>query len=507
MNEGLAAEHITPYDRLALDEATMVALLASKTRNEGLVDYFGAALHAELVKLARATTGPRRRRAPGTRVYVLPGIMGSQLGFLRRSPKPADILWLDPIDIAFGRLTDLALHDESRIVALGAMNYTYLKLTLSLRKAGYDAVLLDYDWRRDIASLGTALAERISADGREEIAIVGHSMGGLVARAALTHAAGKQVSQVILLGTPNAGSLAAVQALRGTYSVVRKIAMLDLRHSAEFLAQHVFSTFPGLHELLPAGRGASDFDLFDSTVWPAAGPAANAALLRNAAGLDARLAPADPRFHLVIGCNRTTATGVALREGEFEYEYSLQGDGTVPIELARLAGARHSYVECSHSDLPLDDRVIAATADLLATGATQRRRCGEPHARARCRAARAVPGQDRLAAHDARTAATVSRHAERSAAWAHGAAAAARGRETPRRTYRHRRRRQCANGGGSGCRTARGTRARCGRRRRQARRRRDRGLAATSGGQRRRRQRDADPARSAARRSRGAPRP
>jgi hypothetical protein len=47
--------------------------------------------------------------------------------------------------------------------------------------------------------------------------------------------------------------------------------------------------------------------------------------------------------------------------GDFEYEYSMQGDGTVPIELARLPGARHSYVECGHSDLPLSDRVIAGT--------------------------------------------------------------------------------------------------------------------------------------------------
>ncbi len=84
------------------------------------------------------------------------------------------------------------------------------------------------------------------------------------------------------------------------------------------------------------------------------------------------MAPADARFNMVVGCNRTTATGVALRDGDFEYEYSLQGDGTVPIELARLAGARHSYVECGHSDMPLADRVIAGTIDLLRTGATQR---------------------------------------------------------------------------------------------------------------------------------------
>ena len=125
------------------------------------------------------------------------------------------------------------------------MNYSYLKFTLSLRKAGFDAVLLDYDWRRDIATLGKLLADRIAADGRDDVALIGHSMGGLVARAALTHAAGKHVSQLIMLGTPNAGSLAAVQALRGTYSVVRKIAMLDLRHDAEYLARNVFASFPG----------------------------------------------------------------------------------------------------------------------------------------------------------------------------------------------------------------------------------------------------------------------
>ena len=180
------------------------------------------------------------------------------------------------------------------------------------------------------------------------------------------------VSQLIMLGTPNSGSLAAVQALRGTYSVVRKIAMLDLRHDAEFLARNVFASFPGLHELLPANKSVSDLDLFDAAVWPAKGPGPDAALLRAAAGLEQRMAPADARFTMVVGCNRTTATGVALRDGDFEYEYSLQGDGTVPIELARLAGARHSYVECGHSDMPLADRVIAGTIDLLATGATQR---------------------------------------------------------------------------------------------------------------------------------------
>jgi pimeloyl-ACP methyl ester carboxylesterase len=367
---GSSSDHITPYDRLALDEGVIVALLAAPAPNEGLVEYFGAELHAELVRLARQTVA----HPPGAgarRVYVLPGIMGSQLGMVRGGGKPNDILWLDPIDFQLGRLTDLKLTADSRVIALGAMNYSYLKLTLSLRAAGFDAVLLDYDWRRDVVTLGKLLAERIAADGRDDVALVGHSMGGLVARGALAQPAGRHVSRVVMLGTPNSGSFGAVQALRGTYSVVRKLAQLDLRHDAEFLAREVFSTFPGLHELMPA-PAEGDLDLFDPAAWPAEGPGPDRALLRAAARLGARIAGGDARCHVVVGCNYATATGIALQGAEFEYEYSRRGDGTVPIALARLPGADHGYIDCDHSDLPRDDRVIAGTIDLLGNGVTQR---------------------------------------------------------------------------------------------------------------------------------------
>jgi pimeloyl-ACP methyl ester carboxylesterase len=360
---GAPSDHITPYDRLALDEPTLIALLSAPRPNEGLVEYFGAELHAELVALARAPQSAGDRAA--RRVYVLPGIMGSQLGLPRGGGRPNDILWLDPIDFQSGRLTDLRLGASTRVVAMGAMSYSYLKLTLSLRAAGFDAVLLDYDWRRDLASLGKLLARRIEADGRDDVALIGHSMGGLVARAALTHEIGQRVSRLVMLGTPNAGSLGAVQALRGNYAVVRKLAQLDLRHDAEYLAREVFSTFPGLHELLPASGAIGGLDLFDAGAWPQGGPGPDVGLLRAAAGLGSRLATGDARCVAVVGCNQVTATGLTLEGGEFAYEYSLRGDGTVPMALAELAGARAAYVDCAHSDMPLDDRVIGGAIDLL----------------------------------------------------------------------------------------------------------------------------------------------
>jgi hypothetical protein len=364
-------EHVTPYDRLALPESVMIALLAAPAPSEGLVEYFGPDLHAELAGLARRSLtqppGPHARR-----VYVLPGIMGSQLGIVRGPGKPNDILWLDPIDFQLGRLTDLTFDAGTRVVALGAMSYSYLKLTLSLRVAGFDAVLLDYDWRRDLATLGRQLAERLAADGREDVALVGHSMGGLVARGALACPAGRRVTRVIMLGTPNSGSLGAVQALRGTYSVVRKLAQLDLRHDAEFLAREVFSSFPGLHELLPARLDGCGLDLYDATGWPADGAGPDPDLLRAAARLGSRIAPGDARCYVIVGCDFPTATGIARVGAEFEYEYTRGGDGTVPVALAHLPGAQHGYIDCDHSELPLDDRVIAGTIDLLGGTASPR---------------------------------------------------------------------------------------------------------------------------------------
>ena len=52
------------------------------------------------------------------------------------------------------------------------------------------------------------------------------------------------MQRVLLLGTPNGGSFAAVQALRGTYAVVRKVARLDANASAETLDERGLQLLP-----------------------------------------------------------------------------------------------------------------------------------------------------------------------------------------------------------------------------------------------------------------------
>jgi pimeloyl-ACP methyl ester carboxylesterase len=341
-------------------------LLASGERKDELVELLGADGYRELAQLARQAQTVRRRGGPT--VYVLPGLMGSRIG--TRGRLLDDVLWLDVIEVAAGHLTRLALPRGARLRALGMMWLNTLKLKLSLTVAGFDARAHPYDWRLPIETLAAQLNARIAAEGRRGVMLVGHSMGGLVARAALSGGA-ERVRRIVQIGAPNGGSFAPVLALRAVYPTVRKLAALDLRHSAEDLARIVFRTLPSLHELLPLPQGTQP-DLFDATQWPGDALRPDPRLLAAALEARRRWPGADRRCLHVIGIRQETVTGIRRAGDQFEFELSDDGDGTVPLGLAELASGRSWYVAEKHGGLPNNGRVISAVVDLLRTGETQR---------------------------------------------------------------------------------------------------------------------------------------
>ena len=372
-------DRVSSYDRLAWSASDLEAMLANGERRLELVAYFGRSEYDALARLAQQSVLQRERaiRSSGSdtraRVWILPGIMGSHLGRRRGSGDPADIIWLDPVDIAIGRLYQLRrAPDLAPLVPLGVLMFSYLKLKLLLDAAGFDARFFDYDWRDDIETLGQRFAAAVRADGRPA-SIVAHSLGGLVARAALHLSdAPLDVSRVVLLGTPNGGSFAAVQAIRGSYSVVRHIAMLDLLHGAEQLARDVFATFVSLYQMMPRHWPAASNNLFDLTTWPASGPRPRGELLEQASVVDSKLAPADARFVVIAGDGLDTVVGLQCSHNDFEYQIAATGDGTVPLFAALLQGAATYLGKVGHSDLPRNDLIGAAVIDILRSGATTR---------------------------------------------------------------------------------------------------------------------------------------
>jgi hypothetical protein len=371
---------VSVYDRLRHDDAQLCALLAAGKLERELQAVFGTALHAELSALAhhaaRVARAAARRASSGApappatpTVVVVPGILGSQIGELRPAPLPPDLLWLDPQDVIAGRLGRLRL-PGAPLVPLGALPLSYLPLRLRLQAAGLRVEVHDYDWRLDLTMLAPALAARVRAvDG--PVAIVAHSMGGLLVRAALPLLADAQLERVILLGVPQRGAYGAVQALRGSYPVVRRLAALDAHHDAESLASDVFAGFPSLYQLLPDADWAGT-DLHDATNWPGHGPRPDPTLLVRARGFLASLPPVDGRFCQVVGTGQRTVSGIrrAARgpagAGGFRYAIDGNGDGTVANGSALLPGLPTWSVRCEHSRLPRDARVGRALVELLA---------------------------------------------------------------------------------------------------------------------------------------------
>ncbi len=360
-------ESRAPLPLHRLHDEEIERLLARGDRRQELIAQFGAEGYQELSTLARQAAATRVRGGPV--VYVLPGLMGSRIG--TRGRLLDDVIWLDPIEVVAGHLTRLALPRGARLSALGVMLLNALKLKFSLQIAGFDARFHAYDWRRSVERLADELIERVTAEGARDPMLVGHSMGGVVARVALGVDKGR-IARVVQLGAPNHGSFAPVLALRGVYPTVRKLAALDLRHDAEDLARMVFRTLPSLHELLPDRARAGGADLFDPSSWPEDALRPDGELLSDAASARRRWPENEPRCLHVVGVRQDTVVAAELRGKQFHFRHADDGDGTVPRALAEVTGSPAWFVAEKHGGLPNNGKVISAVVDLLRHGTTDR---------------------------------------------------------------------------------------------------------------------------------------
>jgi pimeloyl-ACP methyl ester carboxylesterase len=149
-----------------------------------------------------------------------------------------------------------------------------------------------YDWRRDNVESAQLLFRRIEALKRRlgnpdlKFNIIAHSMGGLVARYAAmygsadlaatpqpTWAGAKHFDKIFLLGTPNDGSIMALDALLNGFSYVG--GGLNLPFIQDITRFDVF-TIPSIYQLLPNKDAVTAYDedlkpltidLYDPAIW------------------------------------------------------------------------------------------------------------------------------------------------------------------------------------------------------------------------------------------------
>ena len=325
----------------------------------------------DILEMLHRDDGP-----PQVRIFVLPGLMGSQL-----SDRDGihGLVWLDPVGLAIGsdfpalRLTPDGIHDADsgvKIEAAGPVPLIYDRLAVTLMAAfGRSVDYLAYDWRKPVAICGSDVADRIAKKiGNSKnipVILVVHSLGGLVAARAIEHlkqkypAVHKCVKGLVSMGTPWKGSFNGALAMCAQGKTVEQFAMLtkwDVREIAD-----ICQTFWGLSDTLPGDYP----ELLNPEIY-APGPLASSpnAIQQLSSPKTLNIKPPVNTFAIVSDLFNTVNNLVPKKSG-FEIEEG-PGDGTVPLWSATYGGTLESVtVIQKHMTLPMDGRAIKATIDRI----------------------------------------------------------------------------------------------------------------------------------------------
>jgi len=373
--------------------------------------HLGTERYERLRQLALQTGG--KRGVKKGNVVVLHGIMGGELTVYNN--KTEQRIWLHFPRLIIGGAGWLRMRDGGVSIydvrATGILKKWYSELLLGLAQ-DWNVQAFWFDWRRDLADAADALNDKISEWFGQDtpVHLVGHSMGGLVARTFILRQAerwkrawdengkGLKGGRLVMLGTPNHGSFAIPQICTGVEGSVRKLVIADLKHNASELVS-IVNSFPGSYQMLPSNLVMKTMEpLYDAKTYGSFN--VPQALLDRARRHHEALQPIVDRDRMsyIAGFNRHTYDDIHDMGGLDSidaYSASMNGDGTVPHRLGFLEqdGKRIPtfFADAEHGSLPNDQSVIEATLQLLETGQCSRLPASIP---ARARGPAAVAGAE-----------------------------------------------------------------------------------------------------------------
>jgi hypothetical protein len=379
------------------DELAEIFRRPPMDEEKSLRAYLGDERYQRMHLLALRRNIARARSKPSGNVVVIPDFMGSNLAAVGRDGVQEEV-WLNPRLLATGEFQRLRLAEDGRssakpdndIRACGVMKCHYGELLLSL-SGRWNVRSFWFDWRKDVRLAAAQLEVNLRswfADGTA-VHLVGHGLGGLVARAfidghpkrwdALWDRQGVGVAggRIIMVGTPNRGSFVALQSLMGIDPLVGKLIQLDGRQNPIEVRQ-ILNSFVGTYQMLPAPGVAGAEALYSSTTYPAL--AVTQRHLDDARQLHEALTHAvdAARMVNVAGDGHPTPSGIKDLDKLHQpdgYEVSLNGDGRVPHELGHLQTSDGQpvptyYVAEDHGNLISSPAVLTAIDELLETGKT-----------------------------------------------------------------------------------------------------------------------------------------
>ncbi len=233
----------------------------------------------------------------GARALALPMEYGTPLVSLRDDVLPTEVLDVVVADVAIFRGLEFGAYvDILKTLAAGQYRDQSLGSSGAVDYGGlhYTCFQCAYDWRRDVSEQAVALHEKIVEAQQAarvvrklpqgapiKVDIVAHSMGGMVlryyllygphalptdgSRPPVTWEGAQNISRAIVIGTPHAGSIIALEQL---------VDGLDLNPIFPNYRPAIIGTMPALYGLLTRPRHArvvdtsgATVDLYDPAVW------------------------------------------------------------------------------------------------------------------------------------------------------------------------------------------------------------------------------------------------
>jgi pimeloyl-ACP methyl ester carboxylesterase len=402
----------------AADPDTLATLLQrpSVEEEQAYRAYLGDERYDRMHGLALQRGRMRSVQPPQGNVVVIHGIMGGELTAFRGGGN-GDRIWAQIARLALGRIGLLRLDEAGttehaagvQVRATGIMKRYYGELALSLAR-NWRVETFWFDWRKDLNLAAAELHANLNwwFGGTEPVHIVAHSMGGLVARTMIKNypdrwarmwdeeGNGRRGGRLLMLGTPNQGSFAVPQILTGIEGMVRKLALVDLRHNLAGLCR-IVNSFPGSYQMMPSPRAFPEGSAEQREVMALYDARTYAGFPVSQAHLDAAL-----RFHgqlyethrqlaerkrggkrelgdlrrmvYVAGFNQPTLAGVEPRRvsDRGAYRVTAQGDGRVPHRLGVLDEVPMYYIEEDHGALSTNATIMESLDSLLESGRTDR---------------------------------------------------------------------------------------------------------------------------------------
>lgn len=352
-------------------------------QEKNLREYFGDEHFRELRELAEPVRAQATREELGN-VVLLPGIMGSHLSVVE-SGGDEDHVWVSLWRLVKGDMKRLKLSPDGKtnqngeeVVATSLIGWYYARALETLQAEPFP-----YDWRLSVCDTADKLAGFVrenfgngTFDASRDVHFVAHSMGGLVVRNFIRQHNdlwNEIKGQLVMLGTPNAGSFAAIQTLMGKNSLIKNVAaVLPFQSKSDWY--QIVNSFPGLYQLCPGKIDKPD--IYDKSFWKNFPDVVFDPHLQNIPKFQQELFDAGAmtidakRMSYIAGVGFDTPTALKPVGDDFDFDFTPDGDGTVSHLLGLLEGITTYYVEEAHGDLPNNRTVLRAVKDILQNGAT-----------------------------------------------------------------------------------------------------------------------------------------